>query len=85
MSDTLTFDEKKSYLNDFEEKIFNIDLQLEVCKLEMNSIYGLSIRCDSAKLWELINQLKLEKHHLLIRYERKRKLDKINTFRLNYK
>jgi ACT domain-containing protein len=77
MSDTLTL----------EEKIYLIDLKLQMCKIEINSIYGykLSVKEDSEKWYELINQLKLEKKHLLIRYERKQKLDKINEVRLNFK
>lgn len=77
MSDTLTL----------EEKINLIDMKINMCKIEINSNYGykLSVKEDSEKWYELINQLKLEKKHLLIRYERKQKLDKINEVRLNFK
>jgi len=69
----------------FEDKINNIDISLQLCKIEMNSIYGYcGSNRTSEKWYQLINKLKFEKKNLLLRHERKLKLSKLNEVRLNF-
>jgi hypothetical protein len=59
---------------DGNKKIQEIEAQLFLCKLELNSNYGLS-KITHIETYNLINKLKREKKLLLINLDRKNKLD----------
>lgn len=77
-------------MNTFEEKLNKIEMSLQLCKNEINSIYGWpgsvnDILRKTEDLYHSYNKLKMEKYKLLIIHERKQKLVKINEVRLNFK
>ena len=58
-------------------KIEEIDLQIRLLKLELNSNYGISLN-DFLFIYEKVTYLSVQKYMLLKKKERRLKLEQIN-------